>query len=237
MDATTSCSRKNEVKKAPPSGSPERLIGEYMPKSHAAARQSASPWISRKRQPAHFRALDVRDYARAETLVNDLEKLARTDASTRHREPPALWRHAPGQGKNAAVSGDRATLETELRGRPPSGRAPQPGSGRVSGLIFSQADAGKAIADLNFLASTNYRQISTIKCAILPPNRLSRPAERIEKVLETMTQIETTIGRSTELNVGQPGGRMGRGWSEYAVPGRYQLNNCGANYASESADC
>jgi tetratricopeptide (TPR) repeat protein len=105
------------------------------------------------------------------------------------------------KAKNAAVSGDRTTLEAELREA--TALWPRnPALTEVSTLIFSQADVQqKAIADLEQLLSQhNYRQIFDDKIRFIAATALYPDRqEQLKTVLENMQLIEGTIARCNEI--------------------------------------
>ncbi len=245
VDAYDFLLQKNEVESATKRLAEAFLIGEYMPKIRTLPRDKKRVALDFTQKGNRLiSALDVRDYAQAETLVNDLEKLAKDFDASQPRAAIETARTVSAmhlaKAKNAAVSGDRATLETELR-EATTIWPRNPALAEVSGLIFSQADAqGKAIADLEqLLGQHNYRQIFDdkmryIAAVALYPDR----QEQLKKVLEAMTQIETAIGRSNELaKMGNQAGAwegLERAYTQF--PDDTKLNQLRANYASESAD-
>ncbi|XHR30259.1 MAG: hypothetical protein ACFUZC_06795 [Chthoniobacteraceae bacterium] len=221
------------------------LVGEYLPEIRTLPRDQ-------KRQALEFTqkgnrlisSLDVRDFAQAEQLVGDLEKMAKDFDASQPRAAIETARTVSAmhlaKAKNAAVSGDRATLESELR-EATTIWPRNPALAEVSGMIFSHADVQqKAIADLEqLLAQRNYRQIFDdkmrfIAAVALYPDR----QEQLKKVIENMTQIETAIGRSTELaKMGNPAGAwegLERAYAQF--PDDTKLNQLRANYTSEAAD-
>jgi hypothetical protein len=182
------------------------LIGEYLPEIRTLPREL-------KRQALEFSqksyrlisALDLRDYALAESLVNELEAIARDLDTAPARAAIETARTVStmhlAKAKNAAISGDRETLENELR-QATAIWPRNPALAEMSALIFSQADAQqKAIADLDALLSQrNYRQIFDdrlryIAATALYPER----QEQLKVVLETMTLIEATLARCEEF--------------------------------------
>ena len=221
------------------------LIGEYMPDIRTLARD-------KKRQALEFSqkgnrlisALDVRDYAEAEKLVKDLETIAKDFDASQPRAAIETARTVSAmhiaKAKNAAVSGDRATLETELK-EATTIWPRNPALAEVSGMIFSHADVqGKAIADLEQLISQhNYRQIFDDKLRFIAATALypERQAQ-LKKVLESMQQIEEAIARSTEI--AKRGDTIGA-WEEMEriykqFPEDTKLNQLRANLATEAAD-
>ncbi|MCX7869327.1 MAG: hypothetical protein N2322_05180, partial [Terrimicrobiaceae bacterium] len=120
------------------------LIGEYLPEVRTLSRdkkREALDFVRRSNQL--ISALEVKDYALAEKLVGELAETARDfDAS----KPMAAIETAKtlaamhlAKARNAAVSGDRATLEEELRTATEIWPR-NPDLAEVSSMIFSQED-------------------------------------------------------------------------------------------------
>ncbi len=109
-------------------------------------------------------AIEVKDYALAEKLVAEFGQTAKDfDAS----KPMAAIETAKqisamhiAKARNAAVSGDKATLEAELKAATEIWPR-NPSLTEVSNVIFSQADVqSRAMVDFDQLVSQkNYRQI------------------------------------------------------------------------------
>ena len=206
---------KNELESATKRLGEAFIIGEYMPEIRTLPRD-------KKRQALQFAqksnqlisSLDVRDYTLADSLVKDLERIAKDFDSSQPRAAIETAKTVSAmhlaKAKNAAVSGDRATLETELRAATELWPR-NPALAEVSGLIFSQADVQQqAINDLKQLLSQhNYRQIYEdtprfmAACALYPDLQA-----QLKAVIENMKEIEKSI----------------TGCEEYAKHGDY----CGA---------
>lgn len=237
--------QKNEVESATKRLAEAFMIGEYMPRIRTLPRDNKRVALEFTQKGNRLiSALDVRDYAQAEQLVGEMEKMAKDFDASQPRAAIETARTVSAmhlaKAKNAAVSGDRVTLESELR-EATAIWPRNPALAEVSGLIFSQADAqGKAIGDLEqLLGQHNYRQIFNDKMRFIAAVALyPERQEQLKKVLEAMTQIETAIGRSTELaKMGNAAGAwegLERAYAQF--PDDTKLNQLRANYASESAD-
>jgi hypothetical protein len=237
--------QKNEIESASKRLSEAFLIGEYMPEIRTLSRD-------KKRQALDFTqkgnrlisALDVRDYALAEQLVNAIEGIAKDFDASQPRAAIETARTVSAmhlaKAKNAAVSGDRATLESELREATLLWPR-NPALAEVSGMIFSHADVqGKAIADFEqLIGQRNYRQIYDDKLRFIAATALyPERQEQLKKVLESMQQIETVIARSTEIaKRGDPSGAWeGVEQAYQQFPDDTKLNQLRANYSTEAAD-
>jgi len=245
VEAYTFLLQKNEVESATKRLGEAFLVGEYMPEIRTLTRD-------KKRQALEFTqkgnrlisALDVRDYALAESLVNELEIIAKDFDASQPRAAIETARTVSAmhlaKAKNAAVSGDRVTLENELREATVLWPR-NPALAEVSGMIFSHADVqGKALADLDQLASQhNYRQIYDDKGRFIAATAFDPERQKLlENVLKNMQQIETAIMRSTEIakrgdNCGAWEG-MERAYKQF--PDDTKLNQLRANLSTEASD-
>jgi len=180
--------------------------GEYLPEIRMLPR-------TEKRQALKFvqksdqllSALEVKDYTLADQLVTELSKTA-TDFDT--SKATAAIETAKqisdlhlAKARNAAVSGDRATLEEELKEATEIWPR-NPELTKISGLIFSQSDVQqKALVDLDELLSQhNYREIYNdkmrfIAAAAMYPDR----QKQLSDVLQQMETIETSMIQAQEM--------------------------------------
>jgi len=245
VDAYTFLLSKNEVESASKRLGEAFILGEYMPEIRTLSRE-------KKRKALEFtqkgnrliNALDVRDYALAETLVKEIETIAKDFDSSQPRAAIETARTVSAlhlaKAKNAAVSGDRATLEAELR-EATTLWPRNPALAEVAGLIFAQGDLqGKAIADLEQLISQhNYRQIFDDKLRFIAATAMyPERQEQLKKVLLNMQQIEAAIARSTEIakrgdNAGAWEG-IEHAYQEF--PDDTKLNQLRANLSTEASD-
>jgi hypothetical protein len=221
------------------------IVGEYVPEIRTLSRDDKRRALDFSQKSNQLvSAIDVKDYALAEKLVNELQKTAKDfDAS----KPMAAIETARtisamhiAKAKNAAVSGDKATLETELKEAAEIWPR-NPALAEVSGLIFSQADVQqKALVDLDQLMSQhNYRQIYDdrmrfIAAVALYPSR----QDQLKKVLDDMQQIEGAIIQATEI---ERQGNYAGAWETVEqtyqqFPEDSKLNQIRANLTTEAAD-
>ena len=245
VDAFRFLLSKNELESATKRLAEAFIVGEYMPEIRTLPRDL-------KRQSLDFTqksnrlisALDVRDFTLAESLVKEMEALAKDFDSSQPRAAIETSRTVSlmhlAKAKNAAVSGDRATLENELR-EATTMWPRNPALAEVSKLIFSQADVQQqAVADLERLLSQhNYRQIFDDKLrfiaatAIYPERR-----EQLKKVLEDMQVVEGTIARCTEIakRGDYAGAWEGVEQMSKQFPDDTKLNELRANLTTEAAE-
>jgi hypothetical protein len=221
------------------------LLGEYMPEIRALPRED-------KRQALAFAqkfnrlvsALDVRDYAQAESLVKELETMAKDFDSSQPRAAIETAKTVSAmhlaKAKNAAVSGERETLEAELREA--TALWPRnPALSELSTLIFSQADVQqKAIADFDQLLSQhNYRQIFDDKLRFIAATALYPDRqEQLKTVLENMQLIEGAIARCDEIakRGDYAGAWEGAERMYQQFPNDTKLNQLRASLTTEAAD-
>ncbi|MDP9292540.1 MAG: hypothetical protein M3O82_09280, partial [Verrucomicrobiota bacterium] len=197
---------KNELESATKRLAEAFTMGEYLPEIRTLPREKkrlALEFTQRTNQL--ISAIEVKDYALAEKLVRELEKSAKDFDNSKPMAAIETARTVSAmhlaKAKNAAVSGDRPTLEAELKTATEIWPR-NPALAEVSGLIFKQADVQQqALVDLDqLLTQHNYRQIFDdkirfIAAAALYPTR----QEQLAKVLHDMEIIEGAIIRSGEI--------------------------------------
>ncbi|MEO8204749.1 MAG: hypothetical protein ABI615_01120 [Chthoniobacterales bacterium] len=150
-------------------------------------------------------AIEVKDYTLAENLVNDLQKTAKDFDNSKPMAAIETARTLSAlhlaKAKNAAVSGDKATLEEELKEATEIWPR-NPALKEVSGMIFSQADVQqRALVDFDqLLGQRNYRQIYDGRVNFIAATATNPEKQKqLQKVLEDMTLIEGAIIRSQEI--------------------------------------
>ena len=220
-------------------------VGEFLPEVRTLPREE-------KRQVLEFSqknyqlisAIEVKDYDLAAKLVKELNGIAKDFDDSKPLAAIETARTVAGmhlaKARNAAVSGDKATLESELKEATEIWPR-NPALAEVSGLIFSQADVQqKALVDLDQLISQhNNRQIYNdklrfIAAAALYPDR----QEQLKKVLDQMQVIETAIIQAGEI---EKRGDYAGAWEtvEKAYkdnPEDSKLNQIRATLTTEAAD-
>lgn len=189
-------------------------------------------------------AIDVKDYALAAKLVKDLNAAAKDFDESKPLAAIETARTVSGmhlaKARNAAMSGDKVTLEAELKAATEIWPR-NPALAEVSGLIFSQADVQqKALIDLDQLISQhNTRQIYNdklrfIAAAALYPDR----QERLKAILDQMQIIETAIIQAGEI---EKRGDYAGAWETLEKvykdnPDDSKLNQLRANMTTKAAD-
>ena len=220
-------------------------VGEFLPQIRTLPRDQ-------KRQVLDFSqknfqllsAIQVKDYTLADKLVKELTAIAKDFDESKPLAAIETARTVSGmhlaKARNAAVSGDKATLESELKAATEIWPR-NPALASVSGLIFSQADVQqKALVDLDQLISQhNYRQIYDDKLRFIAASALYPDRqEQLKKVLDEMQTVETAIIQAGEI---EKRGDYAGAWEtlEKAFqqhPDDSKLNQLRATLTTEAAD-
>ncbi len=237
--------QQNELQSASKRLAEAFSVGEFLPEVRTLPREE-------KRQVLEFSqknyqlisALEVKDYTLAEKLVKELNKMAKDFDESKPLAAIETARTVAAmhlaKARNAAVSGDRTTLESELKDATELWPR-NPALADVSGLIFSQADVQqKALVDLDQLISQhNFRQIYDdklrfIAAAALYPDRQAQ----LKKILDQMQVIETAMIQAGEI---EKRGDFAGAWETLEkiyeqFPDDSKLNQMRANLTTEAAD-
>ena len=236
---------KNELQSATKRLAETFMIGEYLPDVRTLDRvdkRRALSFVQKSNQL--ISAIDVKDYALAEKLVAELNETAKDfDVS----KPMAAIETAKqisamhiAKARNAAVSGDKETLEAELKAATEIWPR-NPALTEVSKMIFSQADVqSRALVDFDqLLSQKNYRQILDDKMRFIAATAMyPEKQEQLRKVLEDMQVIETSIIQAQEI---EKRGDYAGAWesAEKAFrnfPDDNKLNQVRANLTTKAAD-
>jgi hypothetical protein len=219
--------------------------GEYLPEIRTLPRDQKRQALAFEQQTDQLvSALEVKDYTLAGKLVDELSKTA-TDFDTSKataaiETAKELSSLHLAKARNAAVSGDKATLETELTAATEIWPR-NPELKKASDLIFSQGDVQeKALVDLDQLMSQhNYRAIYDDKMRFMAavamyPDR----QQQLGKVLEQMETIETVMKAADEA---AKEGEYARAWEAVEqtfqkFPDDSKLNEMRADLTTEAAD-
>jgi hypothetical protein len=189
-------------------------------------------------------ALEVKDYTRAEELVTELRATAKDFDPSKPLGAIQTARTLSGmlldKARTAALSGDRATFEQELKAATEIWPR-NPKLVELSSTIFSQADVQQqAVIDFDrLLSQKNHRQIfeDKVRFIVATANYPDR-AKQLAAVLEDMQKIEGSIIRAQEA--AKMGDHRGA-WEtiERAIEAHPQdprLIELRSEYATEAAD-
>lgn len=236
---------KNELKSATERLFETFMMGEYMPSVRKLSRDDKRRALEFTRKTNELlAALEVNDLTRAEELIKELSQTAK-DFDT--SKPLAVVETAKtvsamhlAKAKAAATSGDRATLETELRAATEIWPR-NPALAQVSGAIFSQTDVQQqALNDFDrLIAQKNYRQIFEDKVRFIAATAMYPDRqEKLKAILDRVQSAEAALMRSTELaKRGDPAGAwesVERGFSDY--PDDPKLNQARADFTTQAAE-
>lgn len=219
-------------------------LGEFMPSVRLLSREDKRKALKFTQMKNELlAALEVNDLTRAEKLVNEMTGMAADfDAS----KPLAKIETAKtisamhlAKAKNAAVSGDRSAMESELRAATEIWPR-NPALAEVGQNIFKQTDVQQqALNELDqLLGQEDYRAIfkqsaKFIAAAALYPDR----QKKLGKILAQMTEIETALQRAREIQ--QRGDAAGAWESIQDAAAKYpedtELNRLRADLASGGA--
>jgi hypothetical protein len=219
-------------------------LGEYMPSVRLLSREDKRQAIKYAQSKNELlAALEVNDLTRAEKVVNEMEGMASDfDVS----KPMAKIETAKtisamhlAKAKNAALSGDRAAMEAELRAATEIWPR-NPSLAEIGQHIFKQTDVQQqALNELDRLLEQEdhraiYKQSAKyIAAAALYPDR----QEKLGGILERMKEIETALQRAREIQ--QRGDAVGA-WESIQVavvqhPNDSELNRLRADLSSGPA--
>jgi hypothetical protein len=189
-------------------------------------------------------ALEVKDYDLARKLVDDLKDSAKDFDNSKPMAAIETARTISAmhlaKAKNAAVSGDRVTLENELKSATEIWPR-NPALAEVSGLIFSQADVQQqAIVDFDrLLTQKNYRQIFDDKVRYIAATALLPDKQKqLSEVLDKIQRVETAILRASEVSKrGDYAGAWESVEREFQnFPNDVKLNQLRADLTTQAAD-
>ena len=236
---------KNELQSASKRLAETFMIGEYLRDVRTLDREDkrlALAFVQKSNQLVS--AIEVKDFSMAEKLVKELSETAKDfDVS----KPMAAIETAKqisamhiAKARNAAVSGDKETLEAELKAATEIWPR-NPALSEVSQMIFSQADVqSRALVDFDqLLSQKNYRQILDDRMRFIAATSMyPYKQEQLRKVLEDMQVIETSIIQAQEI---EKRGDYAGAWesAEKAFrnfPDDNKLNQVRANLTTKAAD-
>jgi hypothetical protein len=181
-------------------------VGEYLPEIRTLSREKKRRSVRFVQRSNELLAkMEMKDYGGAEKIVEELSQIARDFDATRARTgietAKTVARMRLAKARNAALSGDRDTLEKELAAATELWPL-NPELAEISQRIFDQGDVQqRALLDLDqLIAQKNFRRIYEdsprfIAAAALYPER----QKALQEVLENMKKIEAAILRAEEM--------------------------------------
>ena len=236
---------KNELESATKRLAESFTMGEYVPEIRTLTREKkrrALEFVQKTNQL--ISALDVKDYALAEQLVTDLGKIAKdfdnSKPMAKIETSKALAQMRLAKARNAALSGDKVTLETELAAATELWpRNPQ--LAEMSRMIFAKGDVlQKALLDFDqLLSQKNYRQIFDDKARFIAATAQDEErAKQLNGVLDSIQAIEIAMMQS---NAAAQQGNYAGAWENLEkisskYPDDNKLSQTRANLTTQAAD-
>lgn len=220
-------------------------VGEWVPEIRMLPREKkrkALEFAQKSNQLVSM--MEAKDYAKAEQVLDELSKIAKDFDGTKARAGIETARRVAqmrlDKARNAALSGDRQTLETELTAATELWPL-NPKLAEVSNMISTQGDVQqKAVVDFDqLLGQKNYRQIFDnspryIAALALYPDK----QKQLQEVLANMQTIEGAILRADEL--AKQSNYAGAWESVEKIAGSFpddsKLNQVRANLTTQAAD-
>ena len=220
-------------------------VGEYMPEIRTLPReekQQALKFVQQSNQLVS--AINVKDYTLAESIVKQLEVTAQDFDNSQPMAAIETAKTVAGlhitKAENAMVSGDKITLEAELK----EAVEIWPRNPALKEFMDKMRDvsnpAEKALVDFDTLLSQhNYRQIFDDKMRFIAAVSLDpKRADQLKKVLDQMQTIETAIA---EAQLRRKSGDYAGAWEKVEstykdFPDDSKLNDIRATLTTEAPD-
>ena len=236
--------QKDELQSASQRLGEAYAVGEHLPEMHQFPRPDRQRVLEFTRRANQLlSALEVKDYTRAEKLVAELQETAKdfdpSQPLTAVQTARNVSRMHLARARNAALGGDAATLERELRAATEIW-SNNPDLADVSGQIFEQTDVQQqALLELDRLMEHGYHRAifrqnaKFIAATALHPER----QEKLGRILEQMTEIEGSLQRAREI---QQRGDAAGAWESIQIasvkyPEDNEINRLRADLASGGA--
>ena len=245
VEAVNFLLQKDELESATARLGEAYIIGEHLPEIQQFPRENRQRILVFSRQANQLlSALEVKDYTRAEELVFDLQKKAKdfdpSKPTTVVQTARNVSRMHLARARNAALSGDAKTLETELRAATeiwPN----NPDLANVSGQVFEKSDIQQqAMNDFDqLLSQKNYRRIFDDKLRFIAAAAMyPEKQKQLTEVLEKMTAVEAAILKAQEISKrGDNAGAWESAEEAYKkFPDDNKLNQLRADLTTQAAD-
>ena len=220
-------------------------VGEYIPEIRTLPREKKRKVVSFVHQSNELLAkMESKDFAGAETVINALKLSAKDFDASRAKAgidtARTISRMHLAKARNAALSGDKDTLQTELTAAGEIWPL-NPELAEMSQKIFDQGDVmQRAILDFDqLLAQKNLRRIMDdaprfIAATTQYPDR----AAQLKDVMESMKSVEAAIMRAEEMK--RQSNFPGAWESVEKVASRFpddsKLNQARADLTTQAAD-
>lgn len=220
-------------------------LGEYMPSVRLLPREAKRRALEYSQKSNELlAALEVNDLTRAEKLLNEIEGMAKDFDSSKPRAKIETAKTMSSmhlaKARNAAVSGDKSAMESELRSAAEIWPR-NPALSEVGNTIFNQSDVQQqAMNDFDrLLSQKNFRQIYNDKLRfIAAAAQYPEKQQRLKEVLENMGVVETAILKANEI---ASRGDAAGAWesveaAQKSFPDDTELNQLRATLTTRAAD-
>jgi len=179
------------------------VVGEFLPSVRLLPREKRRQVLLFKNQANQLmNALEVKDYTLAEELVRKLTDTAKDFDSSKPMAAIETSKQISlmhlAKARNAAVSGDKETLEKELKAAAEIWPR-NPALSEVSEKIFQQGDLqARALMDFDqLIAQKNFRQIFDDRMRFIAAVATDEDRqEQLKKILDNMMAIEGALERA-----------------------------------------
>jgi len=220
-------------------------VGEFLPELRTIPREKKRRCVEFVHKSNELISkMEVKDYGNAEKLVAELATLAKDFDSSKPKTAIETARQGSrlhlAKARNAALSGDKVTLEKEIVAAGELWPL-NPELAEVSQRIFDQGDVQqRALGELEQLIQQhNYRRIYEdsprfIAAAAMYPDR----QKQLEAVLQNMKKIEAAVLRAEEMRRqnNYPGAWESVEKAASEFPDDSKLNQLRADLTTQSAD-
>lgn len=236
---------QNELKSATERLMEAFAIGEYMPSIRVLPREKKRQVVEFSRSGNNLlSAIEVRDYDKAESLLNDIQKVAKdfdsAKATTLIQTAKTQSNMHLAKARNASMSGEKGAFENELK-EAATIWPMNPDLKKVATKIFDQGDIQQqAIIDFDrYYSQKNFRQIYEDQVRFIAATTTYPEKQKLlKKVLEEIMRVESGIQRAQELS--KRGDHAGA-WESvektyHDYPNDPVLNQERARYTTEASD-
>jgi hypothetical protein len=236
---------KGELKSATERLAETFAMGEFMPKVRLLTRDDKRRALDYTQKTNELlAALEVNDLTRAEKLVDQIQEVAKDFDSSK---PLAKIETAKtvsamhlAKARNAAVSGNKAAMEKELRSAAEIWPR-NPALASAGNTILDQSDIQQqAMNDFDqLLSQKNYRRIFDDKLRFIAAAAMyPEKQKQLTEVLEKMTAVEAAILKAQEISRrGDSAGAWESAEEAYKkFPDDNKLNQLRADLTTQAAD-
>lgn len=187
-------------------------IGEFLPAVQTVPGEERRKILEYVRDGhALVKAMDVRDYARAQILLETLKKRSKDFDSTKAEGAIAAYTRVSNShlraAKMALIKGDEAKFESELK----NATSVWPTNPKLSEIdkrldsLIADGDTGKTLLNDfdRLLSENNFREIFKRQYEFMPAVQSdSKRLDAIKQIITNITRIDTTIQLANQASLG-----------------------------------